>query len=1455
MTTDRRTSNTSTVAAFLAQNPEIDLRRIDLFDRAVVARLRCEGFERDELLADLRTHQRLLRIAPTPEAAAELVAAGYDSARGVALQSERRFLAENPTLFGGDREAARSAHRKAVSTKNQINHLWASIRQLVGSRHHRASPSANADRELIDYVEGIPSYQDLFGSLDYLACPRCQSIFGPAAYFVDLMRIVDEYVTYPNTHKLRGNIPDGLRLEDRRPDLFDLPLSCANTDTVVPFLQIVNEVLEAKIQRDTGGQPYEVLALAAFPFNLPFQLPLAEIRSNLRALQTTLADVYATYAAPLAAGAVAGASITTVTLAHDASAKDGFYVGMDLAVTSGAGAGQTRRVTAYAGATRVATVVAFAAAPDAGSLYQIVDGADVARERLGLSLEQAELVMTPAATSAALSRAYGYDDIVGHVYAFQAGAGELSFSAGSTTVTGVGTSFGATVTVGDQLLCNQEIRTVSAIAGPTALTVSAPWGAAASGATYQVARWFAGAGTVTVSRQERTVTGSGVAESVRAPGDQIQIAGVVRTVVEIESDTELLVDTAWGIDAAAAPYTVNPVGVLDRVATFLERTGLDQKRLIALLDQQMSPREITDGSANQLYINDTGEGLPPLQLVTDTLDPAFPYLRLVGLSQARLDRLQRFIRLAAWASWPYASLDWLLVTAGDEGITSEALTLLALTAELTAATKLDPDVVASWWYPLKTIGHVDDRDRKDLFDRIYNNPALLQGRDPYTNPVPIPFDPARPLPWRIEERTAGGESASIRSRLLGALAISDDELTRAGHFVAALTGASGGVLSLDLDNLSWLYRLVSQARAAKLSISDFLTLLRLLDFPASSLPPVGAVPATPAAASRNQAAARWIAASPFDVPTLLYVLTGETSPGYKRGYGDADLRKLINDAAVASKDTRVGPGSFVLGTLGPAHAEASFDALVREGYSSEIGIVLDRVLSYDTLAFTVPVSELSFVTQDISAAESIATFDSLDQNGVLLVAGNARIGTLSASFDASTDLSYLFRGDPNAAAKQAEVRRILLDVQSDIHAVVRVMTDARAAQEANAQQAVIGFLQVSQASLSPMLDFTFGVVTLGACRAGLLTPLLDPEPIPSEVVSLIDGLARTALWVDGLGYTGREIAAVALDPKPFAIADTTALAFDDLVTLSGYKTLTTAFDDRSDLLLAYFAAPAGERDALLSEITGWPVDQIAYLNAAFWPPAAGPPPRGGPATVTGVTRLQRAFALAGDTGTDAFFLRDLTGLLHRSVGPVSGTLDRLAWSEYERQAARTLDAVAGRMGPTEFAAAHAQITDAVEAAQRNALLGYTIWSLNRTFPFLRTPADLYQFLLLDVEMGSCARTSKIAQAISSVQLYLQRARMNLEPGVTELDVDPVWWEWLSGYRLWEANRLIFVYPENYLSPGLRSGQTPQFEALRQQLAQSNLGDASVADAFSNYFAELSQLASLRVTGADRKSVV
>jgi hypothetical protein len=49
------------------------------------------------------------------------------------------------------------------------------------------------------------------------------------------------------------------------------------------------------------------------------------------------------------------------------------------------------------------------------------------------------------------------------------------------------------------------------------------------------------------------------------------------------------------------------------------------------------------------------------------------------------------------------------------------------------------------------------------------------------------------------------------------------------------------------------------------------------------------------------------------------------------------------------------------------------------------------------------------------------------------------------------------------------------------------------------------------------------------------------------------------------------------------------------------------------------------------------------------------------------------------------------------------------------------------------------------------------------------------------------------------------------------DEKPRPWQWMRRYRIWSANRKVFLYPENYAEPELRSEKSGLFEETESAL--------------------------------------
>jgi Tc toxin complex TcA C-terminal TcB-binding domain/ABC toxin N-terminal region/Salmonella virulence plasmid 28.1kDa A protein len=158
-----------------------------------------------------------------------------------------------------------------------------------------------------------------------------------------------------------------------------------------------------------------------------------------------------------------------------------------------------------------------------------------------------------------------------------------------------------------------------------------------------------------------------------------------------------------------------------------------------------------------------------------------------------------------------------------------------------------------------------------------------------------------------------------------------------------------------------------------------------------------------------------------------------------------------------------------------------------------------------------------------------------------------------------------------------------------------------------------------------------------------------------------------------------------------------------------------------------------------------------------------------------------------------------------------------------------------------WAEAARPVEDELRAKRRDALVA----ALLQDGPYEST-TDLYDALLLDVEMDPCRMTSRLKQAISATQLFIQRCFLNLERNV-QLDEDAAReWTWRKNYRVWEANRKVFLYPENWIQGRLRDDKTPLFLDVERHLLQGELTDERTESAVFGYIDGLEQLSHLEV---------
>jgi Neuraminidase-like domain/PA14 domain len=160
------------------------------------------------------------------------------------------------------------------------------------------------------------------------------------------------------------------------------------------------------------------------------------------------------------------------------------------------------------------------------------------------------------------------------------------------------------------------------------------------------------------------------------------------------------------------------------------------------------------------------------------------------------------------------------------------------------------------------------------------------------------------------------------------------------------------------------------------------------------------------------------------------------------------------------------------------------------------------------------------------------------------------------------------------------------------------------------------------------------------------------------------------------------------------------------------------------------------------------------------------------------------------------------------------------------------------------------INDEMRALQRDALVVYVLRQM-REHPesaHIDSADKLFEYFLMDVQMEPCMQTSRIRNALSSIQLFIERCLMNLEPRVAPIAINAKQWVWMKRYRMWEANRKVFLYPENWLEPELRDDKSPFFKEIESELLQSDITEERAEIALLNYLSKLEEVAKLEPCG-------
>jgi hypothetical protein len=260
--------------------------------------------------------------------------------------------------------------------------------------------------------------------------------------------------------------------------------------------------------------------------------------------------------------------------------------------------------------------------------------------------------------------------------------------------------------------------------------------------------------------------------------------------------------------------------------------------------------------------------------------------------------------------------------------------------------------------------------------------------------------------------------------------------------------------------------------------------------------------------------------------------------------------------------------------------------------------------------------------------------------------------------------------------------------------------------------------------------------------------------------------------------------------------------------------------------------------AALATITGWTLADITALAMAL-----------------GVSFAQ------GDYTKPATYdaLRTLEAMITATAGKAQGS-QLVSWGQVppdeataETMAASALGVLKARYSSTDWLNVAPSILNPIREDRSAALQAYLVAQRDNAGNSIYGDVNgLFDHFLIDVQMSSCEVTTRVVQAYIAVQVFVERCRMNLEAPAVVVDpaVDDAWdwWSWMKRYRIWQAAREVFLYPENWLVESQRPNRTEIFQNLEQEVHQNEHTADALETVALNYIDRLDGIAHLLVTG-------
>lgn len=1396
------------VVSFLELHDDFDLKRTYitkfLADRPET---RAALPDPDHTIRQLKSMQRLLRVTQRVEPMMALYDAKLHSAHKIAQLDRGRFVTKFAAAFGGVNEAE-AAHARAEQTAATAMAVFGGLGRAVNNL-----PFVVAG-VLPEGVDEIPDWRELFGNsdLDLGECQSCRSVLSPAAYLAELL-------AYLQARQV-GDEGNGTALDvlcARRPDLVEIELSCANTDTLVPYIDLVNEILEDQVAPETAESArhrqttwtsdelaanpehvnrgtYEKLKTVGYPFSLPFDLWLEEGRTFLASLGVSRVDLMRTFQRPGPAIADPYGSLDPLNRTAPSTTPRAVFLNV---------APHNNGRLTFVPPTGVPPTVG----PQAPTDFEI------AYEFLGISPQEAAIIGDerlaslgahwgdPAADSTPSNHHALLVNDLRRVSTLLARAGltyqELFDILSTRFVNSTATAAGFKI---ESVPPAPEDTTNPALLNVPLLNELA------LGRIHRFVRLWRRLGWSIVELDTVLISLGGQL----TPPVLFEVAHVEWLRRELALPLQELV-VLWS-EMRWNPNQPNSPGSLFERAFFSHavrhpaqdpfRIAMSESFAAALLTAPASSAE----AAGFISIpNGMLDFAPAILAAVESSDHDLQELLrhgaiTVDLTLSNLSQLYRYTRLAKG--------------------------LGVSTSNLLAAERLFGRAPFLAQVPNATVAFV----------RRFR--ALQRGKLSIAALAEICLDDLTEPAQGMVANTL----ASLLTKLQDGLAtIMDESVVDPGLLRELATSASTADLS-DATNVR-LQALKKKLAVAVQTSEIERTLKFLCEFHARPEPNADALlPLLFPGFDPDEAAAALLAPA---VP-----VTEEERISYLWNALDYLLRTRPSESFV----TQTIAETFA---IDPAVAGVLSRSLIWTRSVKPRGSqpAMSGLLSLPGRGLSADFLDASGATV-ASSVEPDITFDwGLGAAPDRLERKLGFSVRLSGKLFAPVHETYRFFVRTSGGVRLTIDRQVLID---ELNNAVDSAFEGETILAPTTGEWLYGITlefrcaaQDTSASRRAFVDLQWA--SPSTPKSPILTRrlLAGSDAAFAPILQTLAILRKSAILANALRLTARELNYFSAHPADFGGFDLNALplavdsaphdpptrgqhVFAQIERLGAFVALRDSLPvcatDLIDLFALASRPSAPTMDTVrqqLSAASGWRLADLQTLTTAF-----------------GIVDA-RSFR---NEIWPAAFSACIT--LQQQIGaPMRQIVDWAQEGFDSDRAGEVVSAARAKHTAEEWSAIARPLRDTLRERQRDALVTALTHARadNPTVPAFKDSNALFDYFLIDTGMGACQLTSRIKQAVGSVQLFIQRCFMNRER-VTLPAQDQQLWNWMKSYRMWEANRKVFLWPENWIDPSLRDNKTPLFRDLEHRIGQKEVTHDNLEDVYRLYLDDLQKLARLDIVG-------